>query len=299
MEIRQLKYASAVARLKNTALAAEEYYTSRQAVSKSIQHLEQELGVTLFSRSKHMELTDAGRAIIPKVDEVLKNINELEFYARSLSSSYEGLHVTIALTAFPLDYLYFNSRHRTMHALSEFKDKSSRTDMNILHLPDAAILDAIKNGTIDIGIIQGSITEDGFKCIDLSQIEMRVIATVESGLCDLEYVGIEDLKGVPIRTPLDFNSFYIDLIRRCREHGFNPLFQDVPLNDEAIYTFAKAGGVHIQPYDPCMKDAYPENAYLPFHPNDRMNLPLSLVYQEGTVSPTALKLARYLARSAK
>ena len=50
MELTQLKYFQAMAKCRHFTQAAEEMAVSQSALSRSIQKLEQELGVTLFER---------------------------------------------------------------------------------------------------------------------------------------------------------------------------------------------------------------------------------------------------------
>ena len=50
MEIKQLRAFLAVANAKSFLAAAETMYITRQAVSKTVTQLEEELGVKLFSR---------------------------------------------------------------------------------------------------------------------------------------------------------------------------------------------------------------------------------------------------------
>ena len=61
MNIDNLKCFILVADNLSFARAAEELYISQPAVTKQINNLEQELGITLFIRStRHVELTQAG-----------------------------------------------------------------------------------------------------------------------------------------------------------------------------------------------------------------------------------------------
>ena len=125
-------------------------------------------------------------------------------------------------------------------------------------------------------------------------VETRVITLRSNPFGRRASVRIADLEGVPIRSPFDFDLFTNAFITACHEHGFDPSFREVPLNDEAIDAFCSGGGVHLQPFDPRMEKAYPQSVFLPFHPSDRIELPLCLAYRETLAKPLALKLVGFI-----
>ena len=73
MEISQLKYFQAMARIKHFTKAADACAVSQSALSRSIAKLEAELGVPLFVRhARHAELTQAGEHFLYHIDRVLR-----------------------------------------------------------------------------------------------------------------------------------------------------------------------------------------------------------------------------------
>lgn len=295
MELYQLKYISSVAKCGSVAKASDELYVSRQAISKAIRSLEQEIGQAIFDRNNGMYPTVFGRGIIEHADKVLNALEELALYADANDgSTLERESLSLAFTAFPLDYLFFHEENETIALINEFADRSTDCSVTTYMLPDAAILSSIQDGTIDIGFVHGKYEKEGIKIVPLYLIEMRVITLKDNPICKKAPIKLMHLKDVPIRSPLDFDLFAQNFRARCRSHGFEPEYQEVPLNDMGIHQFCARGGVHIQPYDPLMETSYPDSAFLPFDPNDRDDLPLCMAYKEDTARPLAMKLVNFL-----
>jgi LysR family transcriptional activator of glutamate synthase operon len=90
VELRQLRYAEAVARHRHFTRAAEELHVAQSALSHQIRRLEAELGTELFERtSRTVVPTEAGEAvaararrILAEVDDVREQIDELEGVVR-------------------------------------------------------------------------------------------------------------------------------------------------------------------------------------------------------------------------
>jgi LysR family transcriptional regulator, transcription activator of glutamate synthase operon len=85
MELRQLIYFEAVARLGGFTRAAEHLHIAQPAISAQIRHLERELGTTLFDRTtRRVQLTHAGnlllvraRAVLAELDGARSDLDEL------------------------------------------------------------------------------------------------------------------------------------------------------------------------------------------------------------------------------
>jgi DNA-binding transcriptional LysR family regulator len=72
VELRQLATFVAVAEEASFTRAAERLHVVQSAVSSGIRSLERQLGATLFARTTHrVELTDAGRALLPEARATL------------------------------------------------------------------------------------------------------------------------------------------------------------------------------------------------------------------------------------
>ncbi len=79
MKLQQLRYFQAACRLNSITRAAEQLHVSQPSVSAAIRELEQEFGVTLFSRRyRGFTLTQEGADFLAQVDSLLAHADQTE-----------------------------------------------------------------------------------------------------------------------------------------------------------------------------------------------------------------------------
>lgn len=84
MELRQLRYFIAIADCGAFSKAAERVFVAQSALSHQIAQLEDELGASLFHRSRRgVELTDAGNRFLPHAVSILRQADDAVASVRS------------------------------------------------------------------------------------------------------------------------------------------------------------------------------------------------------------------------
>jgi DNA-binding transcriptional LysR family regulator len=79
MDLKRIRYAIALAREMNFARAAEKLHLSQPALSRSIQTLEEELGMALFDRdNRNVRLTTVGAAFLEQAKVLVYQLGSLE-----------------------------------------------------------------------------------------------------------------------------------------------------------------------------------------------------------------------------
>ena len=98
MELRHLRYFTAVAEAENVSHAALRLHVSQPALSRQIRDLEDELGFPLLERTaKSVRLTPAGRTFLTEARAVLVRVGEAVEAARAAATGRRGeLHVGYA-----------------------------------------------------------------------------------------------------------------------------------------------------------------------------------------------------------
>ncbi|MDF3836701.1 LysR family transcriptional regulator [Cupriavidus basilensis] len=83
MELRHLRYFMAAAEEEHFGRASDRLSVTRPAVSQIIADLENELGTPLFERlACRVRLTAVGSALLPRVQEVMNDLNDAIATAR-------------------------------------------------------------------------------------------------------------------------------------------------------------------------------------------------------------------------
>src|SRR5690349_12337620 len=99
MNIRDYEYVVAVAKTGNFGAAARACNVSQPALSMQIKKLENYLGIEIFERrGKKFLVTDIGKQIIAKAEEIIRKNNEVKELAKQSADLYSGI---IKLGAFP------------------------------------------------------------------------------------------------------------------------------------------------------------------------------------------------------
>ena len=91
MDLHALIAFAEVARYQSFSLAADALFISQPAISKRISALEAELGTTLFNRiNRKVTLTEAGRALLPRVQALRTELEDIRRLASNLSGNVQG-----------------------------------------------------------------------------------------------------------------------------------------------------------------------------------------------------------------
>ncbi|MBY0370554.1 LysR family transcriptional regulator, partial [bacterium] len=142
MEFQYLKYFASVARLNSFARAAEACHVSQPALSVQIKKLEESLGTKLLNRNtQKVSLTKEGELLLPRVEQILAEIDTLAHSARALSDPWE-LPWTIGITP----ALAYSSLFVKLKKL-QTKHASFQPSFREMTAPD--LLTQLRNQTVD------------------------------------------------------------------------------------------------------------------------------------------------------
>ena len=172
MELRQLRYFVAVARERNFTRAAEALHIAQPPLSRQIQHLEDELGVTLIERgSRPVRLTDAGRLLYEQAVQVLERVAETRAIARRLQEA--------GRLRFSFGFVPTTLYGYLPELIRRYRTARPGVELTLLELTTLEQIIALKEGRIDVGF--GRIPFDDPLVERLLLRNERLVAALPSG----------------------------------------------------------------------------------------------------------------------
>ena len=192
MTLNQLKYFQAIARSENYRAAAEELYISQPSLSRSIDSLEDELGVQLFEKTgRGVTITKAGRLFLEYADRILEECAIAEFKMKELSSA--GGRIDIGYV-FPLANYYIP------HMVRTFLDQPGNEHIKFGFTQNrtSSILKEVRKGIIDVGFCAFSENEEELEFYPILMQEMVIITPKDHPLESQGSVSVKELENYPV-----------------------------------------------------------------------------------------------------
>ena len=154
MTLVQLRYVLAVAEHLHFAEAAAASHVSQPTLSMQLRKLEDELGVTLFDRSKQpVQPTEIGRRIIAQARTVLRESDLLEEMARELAGEPRGeFRLAVIPTLAPGLLPLF---------LDHFAEQHPRVNLIVEETPTAVMLRRLLDDELDAGLLATPVNTPG------------------------------------------------------------------------------------------------------------------------------------------
>jgi len=158
MNSKQLFYFTTVAETGSFTAAAQKLGLSQPPLSKQVMLLEEELGVTLFSRgSRKVELTEAGAYLYAQSRNILSLMDTAAREVSDLSSTTSGVLKlgTISSSGYML----------TGSFLKTFCQRYPHVRFEITEGNTYELLEKLKNGLIECAILRTPFNNEGFQCV--------------------------------------------------------------------------------------------------------------------------------------
>lgn len=264
MTITQLQYIIAVDTHRHFAKAAESCFVTQPTLSMQIHKLEEELGVTIFDRSrKPLQPTDIGKQILEQARIVINEEKRIEEIIQQHKGEIAGdfrlaIIPTVASTLLPRFLKCFISQY-------------PKVNLEIEELQTKVILDRLKNGLLDAAILATPLNQDGILEKPLYYEPFMAYTPMDHRLYKEKFLDNSDLDPDDILLLHEGHCFRDSVINLCNkifdEKKNKPGVQLESGSFETLIKLSKQGfGMTLVPYLKAieLKNIEPEGTVKPF-----------------------------------
>ncbi|WP_290719430.1 MULTISPECIES: LysR family transcriptional regulator [Exiguobacterium] len=214
MDFRQLEYFTEVARFKSFTRAAEHLHVTQPTLSKMVRHLEEELEVDLFDRSKRqIVLTDAGETLLIEGEKILRQLSDLP------SHLYDVMHLTkgtIRLGVPPLiGSLFFPG------LLRRFEEMYPMIQIELIEAGGHALEKAVVAGEVDL-IATVLPSDEHLTTHPFIEEELHLFLPSDHPLADRSMIALEEVSDMPFVLFNETFSLHDVVLNACQDAGFMP-----------------------------------------------------------------------------
>ncbi|MQA97435.1 MAG: LysR family transcriptional regulator [Streptosporangiales bacterium] len=190
MEIRQLRTFLAVAQGTGVTAAARELGYAQSSVTAQIQALETGLGTALFERrGRRVALTDAGRALLPEAERVLRAAATASDRVRAAAEGDPAGPLAVAAPETVCAY-------RMPPVLAALRTRFPRLDVTFRADDPVRLLRELATGALDVAFLLEEEAPGGaFRVEAAIDEELRVVAAPGHRIAGLAEVTPSDLEG--------------------------------------------------------------------------------------------------------
>ncbi|MEW5868158.1 MAG: LysR family transcriptional regulator [Chloroflexota bacterium] len=215
MEIRQIQFFLAIVEAGSFSAAAEELYISQSSLSKKIIALEEELGVTLFDRSKRkISLTEAGEAFL--------------IHARTLNAAYKAMSVELNALKTDTDSLSIAAipvltQYGITAQIAQFRELYPDIQVTLQELNGSNIFPSLDEGLFDLAFTRhNDLNHNRFASIEVCRDKLLVVVSTKNRHVGRSSISIKELSEdnfIVFDKVTDLHKLIMD---ECGKAGFEP-----------------------------------------------------------------------------
>lgn len=216
MDFKQLNYFITVYKTSSFTASASQLHISQQGLSKSIQNLERELGLSLFSREKNrLKPTVFGDLLYAQALRLMEEFQNTLTILENARKKANRLKVGFASNV-------INVLNDIEVSIQRFKRFSPETIVEISNETDYACEEKIENGELDVAFSMGTFSSPHIQARYLMQESIYALVPAAHRLASREQLYISDIKEEPLITSDTKNKGYSTLEEDFRQKGILP-----------------------------------------------------------------------------
>jgi DNA-binding transcriptional LysR family regulator len=186
MELRHLRYFAAIAEAGNLTRAAVRLHVTQPSLSQAMRELEEEIGCALFlRRARGVELTDGGRALRARAQDILERAAEAPLAVRSAANGAAG-ELAVGFTG--------SSVYGVLPGLlAQFRKRCPEVTLNLREMLTDVQLESLREHRIDIGLSRPAAGEPGIASRTIARLPFVAALPVRHPLASRRTIPLKAL----------------------------------------------------------------------------------------------------------
>ena len=241
MQIQQLAYFVAVARVRNFTRAAEAMGVAQPTLSKQVRVLENSLGSALFVRARGgVTLTAAGEALLPHARRIVIDVENAERAVQEVAGMQRG-RIRLGATPSLCDGLLAD-------ALRRFRNRYPSIDVAVEEGGSRDLTRSLGRGQLDLALVIVPLQEDGSD-LESTPILRESLVLASPAEDDVPTrMSVSELRDRPMVMFREGYDLRETTMSACHTAGFEPTFSVEGGEMNAVLRFVEAGlGVAVVP----------------------------------------------------
>ncbi|TVO58582.1 LysR family transcriptional regulator [Denitromonas halophila] len=212
MELRQLRYFSAIAKHGSFSKAAEQVFVAQSALSHQLAQLETELGARLFHRSRRgVELTEAGRIFLAHATAILRQVEDARASVMNVAGEPSGKVV-------------FGVPHSASNALAlpllqAVREQLPKVELELTEELTGNLVPQLRSGQINLAVLFDDGSLDEFEQTALLDEHLSLISSATAADRPQAAVSLKQALALPLILPAHPHGVRPIIETAAREHG--------------------------------------------------------------------------------
>lgn len=229
MELTQLHYFQAVARMQHITKAAKILHISQPALSRAISNLEEELGVSLFERNgNRIVLNPSGVAFLNHVDRIF---TELDNGVEAIHTMQGDEYGTVAFASFTAGLVSQPMRDLLL--------QYPNVKLNHITISHDAIKAGLENGDIDIALTLFPVESALVQWMPVAHDELIALVNCDNPVSRQNSLNLDDIKSQKLAIMSSNFGMKEILEGFCTSAGFSPVISYTGSDSEMAMTLLR------------------------------------------------------------
>ncbi len=214
MEIRQLKYFTAIVQSGSFTAAARSLHIAQSALSISIKKFEQQLGMRLLKRDERkVSMTDEGKILYEYAQRILQQVDDAHLAMDELKGLVKG-EVRLGTPSMTGSYFF-------PEIVMAFKSHYPNLKMTVVEAGGQSIRNMLLTGELDIGVILNRDIPEGLNVDPLLTSQMVAVVSQHHELADNSHICLDTFLQHELVTfqPGYYHREFIE--QACLAHDFH------------------------------------------------------------------------------